>query len=170
MEINIEEYKPLIRKVARINKHPQVDIEDAISVATVALHNASQLYDSNRGTWKTYAIASMKFQVWKLKPERGDEEIPLDDYGTQHAINLFQSDQYKVWMRELVLSKLILLDAREQYILTRLFGIDCDEMTQTELANELGIVQSRICFIKIRALNKLKKLLNGMLHSHAASK
>jgi len=160
MTIDLDEYRPLIAKVARINKHPRVDIEDAISVAISALHRASELFNESNGVkFNTYAIQAMKFEVWKLKPNWNDNEITLNENSLEVITKTNQHTEYRKFLIDLIYSKLSQLDEREQFIITRLYGIDCDEMTQCEVAIELKVVQSRVHFMKERALKKLKNLL-----------
>jgi RNA polymerase sigma factor (sigma-70 family) len=157
-----EEFTETIIKVAYINKRSYVDIDDAISVASVAFFQALSHFDPTRETeFKTYAIQAMKFAVWKLRPTYNKDEIPLNE----NHLNITgpAKQDHKEELYATLEANLKLLDKREQEILRKLYGIDCDEMTQTEVAKSLGVCQQRVAFLKNRALNKLKNLLNSAL-------
>ena len=53
-----------------------------------------------------------------------------------------------------------MLSKREYYILVKRFGLDGnDELTQRQIAKELGISRSYVSRIEKAALKKLKKML-----------
>ena len=49
------------------------------------------------------------------------------------------------------------LNEREQAVVRRFFGIDCQRMTMAEIGMELGLKRDRVRQIRDKAVRKLKK-------------
>lgn len=150
-------------------------LEELISIGTIGLIKAITNFDVNKGKLSTYAARCIENEI--LMTLRGDrkrlrevsiyEPIGIDTEGNTLSIyDIIESNEKQI--DEVIetqigitkLSNLIesVLDEREKIIIKSRYGIDRDgEMTQREIAKEMGISRSYVSRIEKRAIEKLRE-------------
>ena len=170
-----------MRLVAHVTKKyaaGEDDTQELISIGTIGLIKAVSSFKPDYGNrFATFAIRCIENEILMYfrnkRKSRGDvsifEPIGTDKEGNQiHLVDVIENDQNDVLediSRENELKKLKngmkqMLSKREYYILVKRFGLDGnDELTQRQIAKELGISRSYVSRIEKAALKKLKKML-----------
>lgn len=170
-----------MRLVAHVTKKyaaGEEDTQELISIGTIGLIKAVSSFKPDYGNrFATFAIRCIENEILMYfrnkRKSRGDvsifEPIGTDKEGNQiHLVDVIENDQNDVLediSRENELKKLKngmkqMLSKREYYILVKRFGLDGnDELTQRQIAKELGISRSYVSRIEKAALKKLKKML-----------
>lgn len=152
-----------------------VDGDDLVSVGTIGLIKAINSFRSDKNIkLATYASRCIENEILmylrrmsKIKQEvsfdeplntdwEGNELLLSDVMGTD--ADVVYSDVEGGVERELLRDALSKLPGREQRIMTMRFGLNGDdEMTQKDVADELGISQSYISRLEKKIIKKLKK-------------
>ena len=170
-----------MRLVAHVTKKYAAGEEDAqelISIGTIGLIKAVSSFKPDYGNrFATFAIRCIENEILMYfrnkRKSRGDvsifEPIGTDKEGNQiHLVDVIENDQNDVLedisrandLKKLKNGMKQMLSKREYYILVKRFGLDGnDELTQRQIAKELGISRSYVSRIEKAALKKLKKLL-----------
>ena len=170
-----------MRLVAHVTKKyaaGEEDTQELIAIGTIGLIKAVSSFKPDYGNrFATFAIRCIENEILMYfrnkRKSRGDvsifEPIGTDKEGNQiHLVDVIENDQNDVLediSRENELKKLKngmkqMLSKREYYILVKRFGLDGnDELTQRQIAKELGISRSYVSRIEKAALKKLKKML-----------
>ena len=170
-----------MRLVAHVTKKyaaGEEDTQELISIGTIGLIKAVSSFKPDYGNrFATFAIRCIENEILMYfrnkRKSRGDvsifEPIGTDKEGNQiHLVDVIENDQNDVLediSRANELNKLKnglkrMLSKREYYILVKRFGLDGnDELTQRQIAKELGISRSYVSRIEKAALKKLKKML-----------
>lgn len=149
------------------------DTDDLISIGTIGLIKAVESYRPNRGTkLATFAARCVENEILMYlrssKKFRRDaylyDPIGTDKEGNEMTLaDLLGSDPDEIvdqvdfsWEKEKVYQHLPTLPRREREVLCKRFGIpDGEEMTQREIATEMGISRSYVSRIERKALTKL---------------
>lgn len=149
------------------------DTEDLISVGTIGLIKAVENYRPNRNTkLATFAARCIDNEILMYlrsnKRHRRDtslqDSVGVDKEGNELTlVDLLGTDADVVidqvdlsWEKQKVYAILPALAAREQQVICKRFGLpDGEEMTQREIATQLGISRSYVSRIERRALDKL---------------
>lgn len=165
-----------LRLVAHIVKKYDTnkdDIDDLISIGTIGLIKGIDSYKTNKGIkLTTYVARCIENEI--LMFYRGDkknsknisinESIGFDKEGNEislldilktpkpdYALDIHKKDNIK-----LMKTYFKYLTKREKEILIKRYGLDDkDELTQKEIAKELGISRSYVSRIEKRAITKL---------------
>lgn len=170
-----------MRLVAHVTKKYAAGEEDAqelISIGTIGLIKAVSSFNPDYGNrFATFAIRCIENEILMYfrnkRKSRGDvsifEPIGTDKEGNQiHLVDVIENDQNDVLedisrandLKKLKNGMKQILSKREYYILVKRFGLDGnDELTQRQIAKELGISRSYVSRIEKAALKKLKKML-----------
>lgn len=170
-----------MRLVAHVTKKYAAGEEDAqelISIGTIGLIKAVSSFKPDYGNrFATFAIRCIENEILMYfrnkRKSRGDvsifEPIGTDKEGNQiHLVDVIENDQNDVLedisrandLKKLKNGMKQMLSKREYYILVKRFGLDGnDELTQRQIAKELGISRSYVSRIEKAALKKLKKIL-----------
>ena len=170
-----------MRLVAHVTKKYAAGEEDAqelISIGTIGLIKAVSSFKPDYGNrFATFAIRCIENEILMYfrnkRKSRGDvsifEPIGTDKEGNQiHLVDVIENDQNDVLedislandLKKLKNGMKQMLSKREYYILVKRFGLDGnDELTQRQIAKELGISRSYVSRIEKAALKKLKKML-----------
>jgi len=170
-----------MRLVAHVTKKYAAGEEDAqelISIGTIGLIKAVSSFKPDYGNrFATFAIRCIENEILMYfrnkRKSRGDvsifEPIGTDKEGNQiHLVDVIENDQNDVLedisrandLKKLKNGMKQILSKREYYILVKRFGLDGnDELTQRQIAKELGISRSYVSRIEKAALKKLKKML-----------
>lgn len=169
----IEHNLRLVAHIVKKFENTSEDTEDLISIGTIGLIKAIESYKANKGTkLATYAARCIENEILmhlrslkKVKKDvslhdpigtdkEGNEIRLLDIIGTERE-EVEDEVELKI-ERVKIYQHLHILDQREQEVIRKRFGlIDGEEMTQREIAKELGISRSYVSRIEKRALIKL---------------
>lgn len=170
-----------LRLVAHIVKKYQTaerNTEDLISIGTIGLIKAVNTYDIGKGNrLATYASRCIENELlMRLRQERKEsreislyEPIGTDKEGNEiNLMDIIKNDDENVLIDIIhndnisYISKIFnkVLDEREQQIIRMRYGLNgYDELTQKEVAKELGISRSYVSRIEKKALLKLRSAL-----------
>ena len=167
-----------MRLVAHVTKKyaaGEEDTQELISIGTIGLIKAVSSFKPDYGN--RFAIRCIENEILMYfrnkRKSRGDvsifEPIGTDKEGNQiHLVDVIENDQNDVIedisrandLKKLKNGMKQMLSKREYYILVKRFGLDGnDELTQRQIAKELGISRSYVSRIEKAALKKLKKML-----------
>ena len=170
-----------MRLVAHVTKKyaaGEEDTQELISIGTIGLIKAVSSFKPDYGNrFATFAIRCIENEILMYfrnkRKSRGDvsifEPIGTDKEGNQiNLVDVIENDQNDVLedisrandLKKLKNGMKQMLSKREYYILVKRFGLDGnDELTQRQIAKELGISRSYVSRIEKAALKKLKKML-----------
>ena len=170
-----------MRLVAHVTKKyaaGEEDTQELISIGTIGLLKAVSSFKLDYVfLFVTFAIRCIENEILMYfrnkRKSRGDvsifEPIGTDKEGNQiHLVDVIENDQNDVLedisraneLKKLKNGMKQMLSKREYYILVKRFGLDGnDELTQRQIAKELGISRSYVSRIEKAALKKLKKML-----------
>ena len=171
--ILIEHNLRLVAHIVKKYDTNKEDIDDLISIGTIGLIKGIDSYKTNKGIkLTTYVARCIENEI--LMFYRGDkknsknisinESIGFDKEGNEislldilktpkpdYALDIHKKDNIK-----LMKTYFKYLTKREKEILIKRYGLDDkDELTQKEIAKELGISRSYVSRIEKRALTKL---------------
>ena len=173
-EILIERNLRLVAHIAKKYQNVDEEMEDLISIGTIALIKAVSSFDSSKGKLSTYASRCIDNELLMLlrSKKKTSKEVSLyepigtDKEGNEiNLLDIIESEQVDVIGRmefAVNLKKLgkILqnLEEREKEIIFLRYGLATGkEVTQREIGEKLGISRSYVSRIEKRALNKLRK-------------
>ena len=170
-----------MRLVAHVTKKyaaGEEDTQELMSIGTIGPLKAVSSFKPDYGNrFATFAIRCIENEILMYfrnkRKSRGDvsifEPIGTDKEGNQiHLVDVIENDQNDVLedisraneLKKLKNGMKQMLSKREYYILVKRFGLDGnDELTQRQIAKELGISRSYVSRIEKAALKKLKKML-----------
>lgn len=168
----------LVAHVAKKYVSSEEDTEDLISIGTIGLLKAVNSFKYDYGSrFATYAIRcidnEMLMYFRNKRKSRGEvslfEPIGVDKEGNQiqlldvlefHDRNVVDDVEKKEQLIKINQNMKRVLTKRELYIVKKRYGMDgAKEMTQREIAKELGISRSYVSRIEKKALYKLKKII-----------
>lgn len=169
----------LVAHVAKKYANSEEDQEDLISIGTIGLIKAVDSFRTDYGSrFATYAIRCIENEMLmhfrSKKKTRGEvslfEPIGMDKEGNQiQLVDVLEYHDNNV-AEELVLREQIhkvkenmesVLTGREVWIIRRRYGLSGQqELTQREIAKQLGISRSYVSRIEKRALEKLRKIIS----------
>ncbi len=169
----------LVAHVAKKYQGSEEEIEDLISIGTIGLLKAVSTFDFHYGNrFATYAIRCIENELLmhfrrnkKAKLEVSlFEPIGTDKEGKQiHLMEVLLVDDVDIAKqmevnRDIGLIKKHMdevLTDRESQIIRKRYGLFGEqELTQREIAREMGISRSYVSRIEKKALEKLKKIIN----------
>ncbi len=179
--ILIERNLRLVIYIARKFENTGVGVEDLISVGTIGLIKAVNTFDPEKNIkLATYASRCIENEILmylrrnnKIRAEisfyeplnidwDGNELLLSDILGTENdsVYNLIEDEVDK----QLLNIAMMKLSIREKEIVQLRYGLNgCNEKTQKEVADMLGISQSYISRLEKRIVKRLKKEINKML-------
>ena len=178
----IERNLRLVAFIARRYENPPtvgVNIEDLISIGTLGLIKAVNTFRSDKNIkLATYASRCIENEILMyFRKVSGKQEVSLDeplntDWDGNELLlsDVLGSDELPVGQEiedaeeRLALRRAVArLEPRERLIIELRFGLNGRrEMTQTEVAELLGISQSYISRLEKKILRKLRRELEGM--------
>ncbi len=161
----------LVSSIARRFSTSFGDVDDFSSDGCMILLGAIDRFDYSRrfrfSTYATHSIQRHFFRAWKVR-QRRRERFP--NLGSEMLSEMPQVDSEGPVCEdpESVVSDLLshaesVLDEREHQILLHRFGLggkDRDGRTLREIAADLGISKERVRQLQMKALEKLKSLLD----------
>jgi len=169
----IEHNLRLVAHIVKKFENTGEDNEDLISIGTIGLIKAIESYSPEKGTkLATYAARCIENEILmylrSLKKSKKDvslqDPIGQDREGNEISLmDVLKSDnddiidKIQLNMEKKKIYKYIhVLDAREREVIISRFGLDeNEELTQREIAKNLGISRSYVSRIEKRALMKL---------------
>jgi RNA polymerase sporulation-specific sigma factor len=174
IEKNMRLVAHMIKKYASSDR----DMDDLISVGTIGLIKAINSFKHDRSirlaTYAAKCIDNELLMMLRMEKRKAREVSIYDPIGTDkegNEISLIEVvgdenedvvEDYFFAQRIRCLYKNIdqILSKREKMIIVKRYGLNDErEMTQNELAAELGISRSYVSRIEKKALLKLKRLL-----------
>ena len=174
----------LIAHIVKKYHNYEKETEDLISVGTIGLIkaiNTFKMESSNRlVTYASKCIENEILMTLRLKKKTAKDVSMYEPIGSDkegNEINLLDiicdSDidyDEEVFRKESIIQLYSILsrmeEGREKYIIIRRYGLYGNrEMTQREIAAELGISRSYVSRIEKKALNYLKKQFEKMWNS-----
>ena len=168
----------LVAHVAKKYQNEEDELEDLISIGTIGLLKAVSTFDYNYGNrFATYAIRCIENELlmYFRKNKRRKTEVSLyepigtDKEGKQiHLMEVLLVDEVDV-AKQMEIRRDIdmikknftdILSPREVMIIKKRYGLyEEREMTQREIAKEMGISRSYVSRMEKKALEKLKNML-----------
>jgi RNA polymerase sigma factor (sigma-70 family) len=113
------------------------------------------LRDFHRREWAYFA-----FHCGHLTKASDEGEVGEGNESAEVCEEVATEGLEREWRRYLIFWALERLSERERQVMKRLYW---DERTEAEIAHELGISQQAVSKIKRKAIQKLRKLLEGLL-------
>jgi RNA polymerase sporulation-specific sigma factor len=168
----------LVAHVAKRYSSSEEELEDLLSIGTIGLIKAVNTFKSDFGSrFATYAIRCIDNEMLMYfrgkRKTKGEvsmfEPIGTDKEGNQiHLFDILETSDIDV-TEELEKQQMIkklsgfrkqILTERENRIIVKRYGLDGEEeMTQREIAEEIGISRSYVSRIEKRALEKMRHFL-----------
>lgn len=171
----IEHNLRLVVYIARRFENTGINIEDLISIGTIGLIKAIGTYRIDKNIkLATYASRCIENEILmylrKNANRKGevsfDEPLNTDWDGNELLLSDVLGTDADIVMRpieedvdrSLLAAAINALSPREKQIITMRFGLGgCEEQTQKEVADQLGISQSYISRLEKRIISRLKK-------------
>lgn len=176
----IERNLRLVVYIARKFENTGIGIEDLVSIGTIGLIKAVNTFDPNKKIkLATYASRCIENEILmhlrrnnKTRSEVSfDEPLNIDWDGNELLLSDVlgtENDIIYKYIEEEVDKKLLYialqkLNGRERKIMELRFGLNnCEEKTQKEVADLLGISQSYISRLEKRIIRRLQKEIHRM--------
>ena len=173
-EILIERNLRLVAHIAKKYQNVDEDMEDLISIGCIGLIKAIDTFDAGKGRLATYACRCIDNELLMLlrskkktsrevslfEPigqDKEGNEIHLLDIIEQQQPDIIESMELTGNLRKLFGLMERVLSERERQILVLRYGLNgCQEITQNEIGEILGISRSYVSRIEKRALQKLR--------------
>ncbi|MBQ4509557.1 MAG: RNA polymerase sporulation sigma factor SigE [Clostridia bacterium] len=171
----IEHNLRLVVYIAKKFENTGVGIEDLTSIGTIGLIKAIKTYKSDKNIkLATYASRCIENEILmyirkssnRIKEVSIDEPLNTDWDGNELLLSdVLGTDEDEIYRdieiteeRKIIKSAIDKLNKREQTIINLRFGLSgCEELTQKEVADLLGISQSYISRLEKKIMKKLKK-------------
>lgn len=174
IEKNMRLVAHMIKKYASQDR----DTDDLISVGTIGLIKAINSFKPDKSirlaTYAAKCIDNELLMMLRMEKKKSREISIFDPIGKDkegNEISLIEvvGEEKEDVVEDYLFSQRVrclyqnmnhTLTSREKYIIVRRYGLDDgEEMTQNQLANELGISRSYVSRIEKKALQKLRKVL-----------
>ena len=170
----IEHNLRLVVFLAKKYENTGIDLEDLVSIGTIGLIKGINTFNNDKNIkLATYASRCIDNEIlmYLRKNKRRRTEVSFEDslsYDSEgnelHLEDVLGTDEDIVTRpleeeieRKLLYQEIAKLNDRDKEIMTLRYGLNNhEEMTQKEVANELGISQSYISRIEKKVINRLK--------------
>ena len=174
-DILIEHNLRLVAYIAKKFDNTTANIEELISIGTVGLIKAISTFDVDKNIkLATYASRCIENEILMFirkasnqkKEISIDEPLSVDFDGNELLLSdilgsdsdIVSKDMEEDEERRLLRSAVRELNSRERVIIEMRYGLlDGEELTQKEVADQLGISQSYISRLEKRIMSRLKK-------------
>ena len=161
----------LVSSISRRFSVSQHDVDEFSSEGSMILLGAIDRFDYSRkfrfSTYATHSIQRHFFRAWKVRQRRrqrfpcASAEILAEVAEVPGDLPICADPQQVV--RDLLKQAESLLDGREYQILVHRFGLEGssgESQTLREIAAELGVSKERVRQLQLKALDKLRPLLD----------
>jgi RNA polymerase primary sigma factor len=158
--------------LARQYKSDILSIDDLVSEGSIGLMKAADKYDPSRGKpFVTFAAPyirhSIENAISRLKTNTDvrstDESLPVGSRNNYTLLNVLEDTNspradaaMERTLSDDMLAHITLLDERQQAVISRYYGIDCERQTMAEIGTALGLKRERVRQIRNTALRKLR--------------
>ena len=160
----------ILKKYGLYNKR-----EDYIDLCYIGYSKALKKYDSSKSKPTTYIYKCIENELLQcLRKEnaikRQRNETSLDYVYDERGHDLedlissdvdIENDFIEKEENNNLYNAIKKLSKREQFIIKYSFGLNCDEKTQSEIAEHLGIGQCQVSRLKDKILIKLKRMMEN---------
>ena len=160
--------------LARQYKSDILSTDDLISEGSIGLMKAADKFDPSRGKpFVTFAAPyirkSIEEAISRVSGEMPvmstDESLPVGSNNNFTLLNVLEDkDAPKTdhileqgTLSDELAQAIGTLNEREQAVVRKFFGVDCQRMTMAEIGEELGLKRERIRQIRDKAMRKLRK-------------
>ncbi len=147
--------------------------DDLISEGTIGMMKAAQKYDASRGKpFVTFAAPYIREAIeqainrldTETQVRSTDESLPRGSRNNYTLLNVLEdtsSPRADAAMEQTLSDDMLKgmgrLDERQQAVVKRYYGIDCERQTMAEIAAELGLKRERVRQIRDTAVRKMKR-------------
>ena len=175
----IEHNIRLVIYIARKFENTGIPLEDLASIGTIGLIKAAQTFDPGKNIkLATYASRCIEILMCLRRSTRMKTEVSLDeplnvDWDGNELLlsDILGTDGDIVYKeietdveRSLIEGAVDQLPPRDRQIITMRFGLGgCEENTQKQVADSLGISQSYISRLEKRIINRLRRDVQRLL-------
>ena len=179
-DVLVERNLRLVVFIAKRFESTGIGIEDLISIGTLGLIKAISTFHADRGIkLATYASRCIENEILMYIRKRsgsrcevsmeeplntdwdGNELLLSDVLGSEEDDVAYELEKEEE--RAAVRKAVAALDPRERELIELRYGFTGDELTQTEVADRLGISQSYISRLEKRTLAHLKDAICGKI-------
>lgn len=160
--------------LARQYKSDILSTDDLISEGSIGLMKAADKFDPSRGKpFVTFAAPYIRKSIeeaisrvtGEMPVMSTDESLPVGSNNNFTLLNVLEDkDAPKTdhileqgTLSDELAQAIGTLNEREQAVVRKFFGVDCQRMTMAEIGEELGLKRERIRQIRDKAMRKLRK-------------
>ena len=160
--------------LARQYKSDILSTDDLIGEGSIGLMKAVEKFDPSRGKpFVTFAAPyirkAIEDAITRLTGDipvmSTDESLPIGSNNNFTLLNVLEDkDSPKAdhtveqnALSDQLTGAVATLNEREQAVVRRFFGIECERMTMAEIGEELGLKRERVRQIRDKAMRKLRK-------------
>lgn len=157
----VKEYVWLVHKVVNHIDHQKCDTEDLISEGMIGLIKAVEGYDKARSIkFATYAAKCIENELndYYRKAPKGELLVDFEKSDcTEAEMSAAQIDRCEEYV--FLYEALKTLKKKDQMLMDLKYGLTGNARSQQEIAEMLGVSQSKISREEKRILNTLRRLL-----------
>jgi RNA polymerase primary sigma factor len=144
-----------------------------VSEGVIGMMKAAQKYDASRGKpFVTFAAPYIREAIEKaigkldndIDLRSTDESLPIGSRNNYTLLNVLEDKgspradaSAELTLSDEMVAGVSRLDERQQAVISRYYGIDCERQTMAEIGEALGLKRERVRQIRNQALRKLKK-------------
>lgn len=160
--------------LARQYKSDILSTNDLISEGSIGLMKAADKFDPSRGKpFVTFAAPYIRKSIeeaisrvtGEMPVMSTDESLPVGSNNNFTLLNVLEDkDAPKTdhileqgTLSDELAQAIGTLNEREQAVVRKFFGVDCQRMTMAEIGEELGLKRERVRQIRDKAMRKLRK-------------
>ena len=160
--------------LARQYKSNILSTDDLISEGSIGLMKAADKFDPSRGKpFVTFAAPYIRKSIeeaisrvtGEMPVMSTDESLPVGSNNNFTLLNVLEDkDAPKTdhileqgTLSDELAQAIGTLNEREQAVVRKFFGVDCQRMTMAEIGEELGLKRERVRQIRDKAMRKLRK-------------
>ena len=160
--------------LARQYKSDILSTDDLISEGSIGLMKAADKFDPSRGKpFVTFAAPYIRKSIeeaisrvtGEMPVMSTDESLPVGSNNNFTLLNVLEDkDAPKTdyileqgTLSDELAQAIGTLNEREQAVVRKFFGVDCQRMTMAEIGEELGLKRERVRQIRDKAMRKLRK-------------
>lgn len=158
--------------LARQYKSDILSTDDLISEGTIGMMKAAQKFDPQRGKpFVTFAAPYIRQAIEQAisrldtgsEVRSTDESLPRGSRNNYTLLNVLEDKDSpradaasEMTLSDDMLQGLSRLDERQQEVVRRYFGIDCERQTMAEIGMTMGLKRERVRQVRDQALRKLR--------------